>query len=138
MTNEVRYMTADEEDYIITQANEPLDENHWFVDERVTSCRGMVEIDRNQIDYMDVAPSSWSPWLSAMIPFRKTMTPTAPLMGANMQRQAVPLLTTDAPVVGTGIEYSRPRFRRVHVLAATKHHREGLSPTRSWCDGRRR
>ena len=141
VTNEVRYMTADEEeDYIIAQANEPLDENHWFVRERVTarSREDTVEIDRNQIDYMDVSPQQLVSVASAMIPFLENDDANRALMGANMQRQAVPLLTTDAPVVATGIEYQcRLRLRRVHPRPPRRHHREGLCrPDRA--AGRRR
>ena len=120
VTNEVRYMTADEEeDYIITQANEPLDENHWFVRERVTarSREDTVEIDRNQIDYMDVSPQQLVSVASAMIPFLENDDANRALMGANMQRQAVPLLTTDAPVVATGIEYRAACDSGVCILA---------------------
>ena len=120
VTDEVRYMTADEEeDYIITQANEPLDENHWFVNERVTarSSDDTVEIDRNQIDYMDVSPQQLVSVASAMIPFLENDDANRALMGANMQRQAVPLLTTDAPVVATGIEYRAACDSGVCILA---------------------
>jgi DNA-directed RNA polymerase subunit beta len=120
VTDEVRYMTADEEeDYIITQANEPLDENHWFVRERVTARNreDTVEIDRNQIDYMDVSPQQLVSVASAMIPFLENDDANRALMGANMQRQAVPLLTTDAPVVATGIEYRAACDSGVCILA---------------------
>ena len=120
VTDEVRYMTADEEEnYIITQANEPLDENHWFVHERVTarSREDTVEIDRNQIDYMDVSPQQLVSVASAMIPFLENDDANRALMGANMQRQAVPLLTTDAPVVATGIEYRAACDSGVCILA---------------------
>ncbi len=125
VTDEVRYMTADEEeDYIITQANEPLDENHWFVRERVTARNreDTVEIDRNQIDYMDVSPQQLVSVASAMIPFLENDDANRALMGANMQRQAVPLLTTDAPVVATGIEYRAACDSGVCILAR----RDGL------------
>ena len=120
VTDEVRYMTADEEEnYIITQANEPLDENHWFVHERVTarSREDTVEIDSNQIDYMDVSPQQLVSVASAMIPFLENDDANRALMGANMQRQAVPLLTTDAPVVATGIEYRAACDSGVCILA---------------------
>ena len=120
VTDEVRYMTADEEEnYIITQANEPLDENHWFVHECVTarSREDTVEIDRNQIDYMDVSPQQLVSVASAMIPFLENDDANRALMGANMQRQAVPLLTTDAPVVATGIEYRAACDSGVCILA---------------------
>ena len=136
VTNEVRYMTADEEeDYIITQANEPLDENHWFVRERVTarSREDTVEIDRNQIDYMDVSPQQLVSVASAMIPFLENDDANRALMGANMQRQAVPLLTTDAPVVATGIEYRAACDSGVCILARRDGIIEKVSATRSCC-----
>jgi len=108
VTDEVRYMTADEEEaYIITQANEPLNENHWFVNPRVTARarEDTIEVDCNQVDYMDVSPQQLVSVASAMIPFLENDDSNRALMGANMQRQAVPLLKTEAPVVATGIEY---------------------------------
>ena len=120
VTDEVRYMTADEEeDYIITQANEPLDENNWFVNERVTarSSEDTVEVSRDRIDYMDVSPQQLVSVASAMIPFLENDDANRALMGANMQRQAVPLLTTDAPVVATGIEYRAACDSGVCILA---------------------
>ena len=104
--------------------------------ERVTarSREDTVEIDRNQIDYMDVSPQQLVSVASAMIPFLENDDANRALMGANMQRQAVPLLTTEAPVVATGIEYQcRLRLRRVHPRpAATASSRRSL-PTRSYC-----
>ena len=102
-------MTADEEDdYIIAQANEPLDENGTFVHERVT-VRRREDIGRGgprrRSTIWTSAPSSWSPWPPAMIPFLENDDANRALMGSNMQRQAVPLLIPEAPIVGTGIEY---------------------------------
>lgn len=108
VTDEIRYMTADVEDeYTIAQANEPLDENHCIIAERVT-CRRReetIEVDRNQIDLIDVSPKMMVSVATAMIPFLENDDANRALMGSNMQRQAVPLLKTEAPIVATGIEY---------------------------------
>ena len=108
VTDEVRYLTADEEDdLVIAQANEPLDENEWFVNERVTA-RFHEETglhSRDKVDYMDVSPRQVFSIATAMIPFLENDDANRALMGANMQRQAVPLLRTQAPLVGTGMEY---------------------------------
>ena len=108
VTDEVRYLTADEEDeLVIAQANEPLDENEWFVNERVTA-RFNEETGlhtRETVDYMDVSPRQVFSIATTMIPFLENDDANRALMGANMQRQAVPLLRTQAPLVGTGMEY---------------------------------
>ena len=108
VTDEVIYMTADMEDeYVIAQANEPLDENGKFINNRVT-CRQQDEFllkSVDEVDYMDVSPKMVVSVATAMIPFLENDDANRALMGANMQRQAVPLLKTDAPVVGTGMEY---------------------------------
>ena len=108
MTNEVRYMTADlEDEYIVAQATEPLDENGRIKAERVT-CRyreEIVEVERDRVDLLDVAPQMMVSVATAMIPFLENDDANRALMGSNMQRQAVPLLVTEAPVVATGIEY---------------------------------
>ena len=107
VTNVVDYLAADEEDrYVVAQANEPLDENNRFVNEQV-SCRRqeeITELPRNQIDYMDVSPKQLVSVATALIPFLENDDTHRALMGSNMQRQAVPLLTCEAPIVGTGIE----------------------------------
>jgi len=108
VTNEVVYMTADMEDeFVVAQANEPLDENGRFVNNRVT-CRYRDEfliLPPERADYMDVSPKMVVSVATAMIPFLENDDANRALMGANMQRQAVPLLKTEAPVVGTGMEY---------------------------------
>ena len=101
-------MTADVEDeYIVCQATEPLDENNNLVNDRVT-CRmrdEFVEVDRKDVDLMDVSPRMMISVATAFIPFLDHDDANRALMGANMQRQAVPLLRTEAPVVATGMEY---------------------------------
>ena len=120
VTEEVRYLTADEEDeLIIAQANEPLDENEFFVNERVTA-RFHEETGlhhRDSVDYMDVSPRQVFSIATAMIPFLENDDANRALMGANMQRQAVPLLKTQAPLVGTGMEYKAACDSGVMVLA---------------------
>ena len=108
VTDEVRYMTADVEDeYIVCQATEPLDENGYLINDRVT-CRmrdEFVEVDRKDVDLMDVSPRMMVSVATAFIPFLDHDDANRALMGANMQRQAVPLLKTEAPFVATGMEY---------------------------------
>lgn len=108
VTNEVRYMTADVEDeFIVCQATEPLDENNCLKNERIT-CRmrdEFVEVDRKEVDLMDVSPRMMVSVATAFIPFLEHDDANRALMGANMQRQAVPLLRTEAPIVATGMEY---------------------------------
>ena len=109
VTPEIVYLTADEEDlYIRAQANEPLAEDGRFVNERV-ACRtvnGTVQlIDRNRVDVMDVSPKQVVSVATAMIPFLENDDANRALMGSNMQRQAVPLVRREAPVIGTAIEY---------------------------------
>ncbi len=120
VTDECRYLTADEEDeHVIAQANEPLDENEWFVNERVTA-RHSEETSlfrREKVDYMDVSPRQVFSIATAMIPFLENDDANRALMGANMQRQAVPLLRTQAPLVGTGMEYKAACDSGVMVLA---------------------
>ena len=108
VTNEVEYMTADvEDDYYVAQAAEPLDEEGKFVNARVT-CRHrdeIISVERELIDYVDVAPNMMTSIATAFIPFLENDDANRALMGANMQRQAVPLMVTEAPVVATGIEH---------------------------------
>ena len=110
VTDEVVYMTADVEDeFVVAQANEPLDEEGHFTNRRVT-CRHRDEfltLPPERVDYMDVSPKMVVSVATAMIPFLENDDANRALMGANMQRQAVPLLKTEAPVVGTGMEYKR-------------------------------
>ena len=108
VTNEIEYLTADEEDkYIVAQANEPLDDEGYFLGERVTARRknDVLSISPARADYMDVSPKQVVSIATALIPFLEHDDANRALMGANMQRQAVPLLTPQAPVIGTGMEY---------------------------------
>ena len=107
VTDEVVYMTADEEDnYHVAQANEPLDEEGHFIHKNVAGRyrEETQEYERTAFDYMDVSPKMVFSVATALIPFLENDDPTRALMGSNMQRQAVPLMMTEAPVVGTGIE----------------------------------
>ncbi len=108
VTEEVEYMTADVEDgYYIGQGNEPLDENGCLANARIT-CRHrneIIEVDREVIDYIDVSPRMMISIAASFIPFLQNDDANRALMGANMQRQAVPLLTTEPPIVATGIEH---------------------------------
>ena len=108
VTDEIDYMTADEEDhYIIGQANEPVDENGRMVKDRITVRRRdeIIEMDRSEVDYLDVSPRQLISVATGMIPFLENDDASRALMGSNMQRQGVPLLTPEAPIVATGIEY---------------------------------
>ena len=108
VTDEVVYLTADMEDqYIIAQATEPIDENGCLLNERIT-CRHrdeILEVDRDRIDFVDISPGMMVSIATAMIPFLENDDANRALMGANMQRQAVPLLVSEAPIVATGIEH---------------------------------
>ena len=120
VTNEIVYLTADVEDnYIVAQANEELDENGRFVRERVTSRYqdDIGEYDRAAIDLMDVSPKQLVSVATAMIPFLENDDANRALMGSNMQRQAVPLLNPEVPVVGTGMEYKAARDSGMVILA---------------------
>ena len=121
VTDEIHYLTADdEEDKIVAQANEPLDSEGHFVNMKV-SARGVGgEIDlfpREMIDYMDVSPKQVVSVATAMIPFLENDDANRALMGSNMQRQAVPLLVTEAPIVGTGMEHKAAKDSGVVQLA---------------------
>ena len=108
VTDEVEYMTADVEDnYIIVPANEPIDENGYFLTDKVTARdKGeFIEISPDKVDYMDVSPKMVVSVATAMIPFLENDDNSRALMGSNMQKQAVPLMVTDSPIVGTGMEY---------------------------------
>ena len=108
VTSDVEYMTADvEDDFYVGQASEPLDENGCLANKRIT-CRHrneIIEVDRQMIDYIDVSPRMMISIATSFIPFLQNDDANRALMGANMQRQAVPLLTTEPPVVATGIEH---------------------------------
>jgi len=115
------YLTADDEDVaIIAQANEPLDDQGYFANEKVT-CRGYdgaIDIfPREEVDYMDVSPKQVVSVATAMIPFLENDDANRALMGSNMQRQSVPLLKTDAPIIGTGMEYRAAKDSGVVVIA---------------------
>jgi DNA-directed RNA polymerase subunit beta len=120
VTGEVLYLTADlENDAYICQATEPLDENGHFVNDRVT-CRyreDIIEVDRDMIDYMDVSPKMMVSVATSFIPFLENDDANRALMGANMQRQAVPLMVTEAPIVATGIEHQSAVDSEVCVVA---------------------
>ena len=120
VTDEIEYMTADVEDqYIVGQAAEPVDENGCLVNQRIT-CRHrdeIVEVDRNRVDYIDISPRMMVSIATAMIPFLPNDDANRALMGANMQRQAVPLLRPEAPIVGTGMEHKICMDSEVVILA---------------------
>ena len=120
VTEDVRYMTADVEDrFIIAQANEPLNDDGYFLGDRVTARAkdDVLSIAPSQVDYMDVSPKQVVSIATALIPFLENDDANRALMGANMQRQAVPLLCTQAPVIGTGMEYKVAVDSGVCVLA---------------------
>ena len=120
VTDDVHYITADEEEqYIIAQANEPLAEDGSFVNERVACRHGeaVLEVARDRVDFMDVSPREVVSVGTSMIPFLENDDANRALMGANMQRQAVPLLRTQAPLVGTGMEYKAACDSGVCILA---------------------
>ena len=120
VTDEIEYMTADVEDeYTVGQANEPVDENGCFVNERIT-CRHrneIISVDRNSVDYVDVSPKMMVSVATAMIPFLQNDDANRALMGANLQRQAVPLLRPEAPIVATGQEHKNCIDSEVAILA---------------------
>ena len=121
VTDQVDYMTADMEDqYVVAQASEPVDENGVFINKRIT-CRhrnDTIEVNREDVDYVDVSPKMMVSIATAMIPFLENDDANRALMGANMQRQAVPLLTTEPPVVATGIEHKAAVDSEVCIKAA--------------------
>ncbi len=120
VTDEIVYLTADEEeDLVIAQANAPVDENGYFLEDRVNARHGheiiVVPVDR--VDYMDVSPKQVFSVATSLIPFLEHDDANRALMGANMQRQAVPLIKAEAPLVGTGLEYKAARDSGVVVIA---------------------
>lgn len=120
VTDDVRYLTADEEDeMIIAQANQELNDDGWFIDERVTARyrHDTLLVPGDSVDYMDVSPKQVVSIATAMIPFLENDDANRALMGANMQRQAVPLMRTQAPIVGTGMEYKAACDSGVMILA---------------------
>ncbi len=120
LTDQVDYMTADQEDqYIVCQASEPVDENGCLLNKRIT-CRhrnDTISVNREEVDYIDISPKMMVSIATAMIPFLENDDANRALMGANMQRQAVPLMTTQAPIVATGIEHKCAVDSGVCVLA---------------------
>ena len=120
VTDIIEYMTADVEDgYIVAQANEPVDENGCFISKKVTAryLDEILEVSASEVDYIDVSPQQLVSVATAMIPFLENDDSTRALMGSNMQRQAVPLLKPDSPVVGTGMEYRAAKDSGAAVLA---------------------
>ncbi len=120
VTDEVIYMTADVEDkYVIAQANEPLDDNGKFINKKVTARdkADFIEIEASKVDLIDVSPKMVVSVATASIPFLENDDNTRALMGSNMQKQAVPLMLTESPIVGTGMEYQAACDSGVVVLA---------------------
>ncbi len=120
VTKEVRYMTADEEDnFFIAMANEPLDEEGHFISKKVTArwLDKFMEVSPDKIDLMDVSPKQIVSVATSLIPFLGNDDANRALMGSNMQRQAVPLIQTDSPIIGTGMEYKAAKDSGVCVIA---------------------
>ena len=125
ITDEVVYLTADEEDnYIVAQANEPLDEENHFLNKRVKVRYQdqILEMDKDKVDLMDVSPKQLVSVSTAMIPFLENDDAKRALMGSNMQRQAVPLIRSESPIVGTGIEYKAAIDSGIVIIA----HNDGV------------
>ncbi|MCI8341753.1 MAG: DNA-directed RNA polymerase subunit beta [Firmicutes bacterium] len=120
VTDEYIYVTADEEEnYMVAQANEPLTPDGHFVNRKVSGRyrEDIIEVDRNEIHLMDVSPKQMVSVATALIPFLENDDANRALMGSNMQRQAVPLLVTDSPIVGTGMEYKAAKDSGICVIA---------------------
>ncbi|WP_120169779.1 DNA-directed RNA polymerase subunit beta [Thermohalobacter berrensis] len=121
VTEEIEYLTADVEDhFVVAQANEPLDEEGRFINKRVVARgkNGVIDVvPREEVDYMDVSPKQIVSVATSLIPFLENDDANRALMGANMQRQAVPLVQTEAPVIGTGMEYKAAKDSGVSVVA---------------------
>ena len=120
LTDTIEYMTADEEDnYIIAQAMEPVDEEGRLKHDRirVRYLDEVTEVDRDRVDYVDISPKQLVSVGAAMIPFLEHDDANRALMGANMQRQAVPLMISESPIVGTGIEYKAAKDSGIMILA---------------------
>ena len=119
-TDEVEYMSADVEDnYIIAQASEPMNDNGEFINDRirVRYRNEIIEVEKDRVQYVDVSPKQLVSIAAAMIPFLEHDDAKRSLMGANMQRQAVPLMITERPIVGTGIEYRAAKDSGILILA---------------------
>jgi len=136
VTDEIVYMTADEEDnYIIAQANEPLNEDGTFKEEMVTARyrkEEILKVPRDRIDFMDVSPKQVVSVATALIPFLENDDANRALMGANMQRQAVPLLRPEAPLIGTGMEYRAAIDSGVCVISKTDGVVERVTANEIW------
>lgn len=135
VTDDVHYLTADEEDeFVIAQANEKLNKDGWFKEDMVTVRyrHDIKEVPAAEVDYMDVSPKQVVSIATAMIPFLENDDANRALMGANMQRQAVPLLRPQAPLVGTGMEYKAARDSGVVVLARNTGVVERATATEIW------
>ncbi len=120
VSKEIMYLTADEEDkYIVAQANEPIDAEGRFIDKKVLSRfkDDILEVERNRVDFMDVSPKQLVSVATAMIPFLENDDANRALMGSNMQRQAVPLIKPQSPIIGTGIEYKAAKDSGTVILA---------------------
>ncbi len=133
VTEEIEYMTADIEDrYIVAQANEPIDEKGYFTSKKVTARKRdeFVAVDPADIDYMDVAPCQMVSVATAMIPFLENDDANRALMGSNMQRQAVPLLNPQSPIIGTGMEHKTAKDSGVVILAKNDGVVESVSANR--------
>ncbi len=120
VTSEIVYLTADEEDeYYVAQANAPLDEKGYFKEDRVEVryFEDILELPVNQVDYMDVSPKQVFSVATSLIPFLENDDANRALMGANMQRQAVPVIKTESPIVGTGLEYKAAKDSGAVVIA---------------------
>ena len=133
VTDEVVYMTADVEDnYIVAQANEPLDENGYFLNQRIIARdrTEIIEIDPAKVQLMDVSPKMVVSVATACIPFLENDDNSRALMGSNMQKQAVPLMVTDSPIVGTGMEYKAAVDSGVVIVAKNDGHVESVDADR--------
>ncbi|MBU7007471.1 DNA-directed RNA polymerase subunit beta [Phosphitispora fastidiosa] len=120
VTDDIEYLTADEEDnYVVAQANAPLDDEKRFINNKVNARHGhdIMVVTKEKIDYMDVSPKQVVSIATALIPFLENDDANRALMGSNMQRQAVPLLRTEAPLVGTGMEHKAAKDSGVVVVA---------------------
>ncbi|MCX5779230.1 MAG: DNA-directed RNA polymerase subunit beta [Firmicutes bacterium] len=131
--NEIVYLTADEEDeYIVAQANAPLDEKGFFKDDRVEArhFEDILEVSVNQVDFMDVSPKQVFSVATSLIPFLENDDANRALMGANMQRQAVPVIKTESPIVGTGLEYKAAKDSGAVVIAKKAGNIKNVSASR--------
>ena len=120
VTNTIEYLTADQEEgYLIAQANNPIDNKGGFLNERITAReRGeFIEVDPSRVDYMDVSPKQLVSVAAGLIPFLEHDDANRALMGSNMQRQGVPLLRSDSPYIGTGLEEKAARDSRSVIVS---------------------